>query len=272
MIFSSDRPFVLVGAGKMGGAMLSGWMAQGIDPKSVLVIDPKPSEEISALLASKGVRHETTVPGDVKPAVVMLAVKPQMMNDVLPGLKPLVLDDTLVLSIAAGIPVSRLTGAFGDIAVVRAMPNTPAMVKRGITAAFPNDHVSEAQRASVNELLSAIGKVVWLTDEDQINLVTAVSGSGPAYVFLLAECLAEAGRRAGLPAELAASLAEETVSGAGELMRLSSDTPAVLRKNVTSPKGTTAEALEVLMAEDGLQPLMDKAVEAAARRSRELAG
>lgn len=272
MSFSAERPFAVVGAGKMGGAMIAGWMARGVDAASLLVVDPAPSASLVAQLDSHGIAHAPKVPEGVKAGMVLLAVKPQIMGDVLPGLKPAVADDTLVLSVAAGTPVRTFEAAFGDIAVIRAMPNTPAMVGRGITALYPNARVTAAQRETAGQLLSAIGAVEWLTSEEQIDLVTAVSGSGPAYVFLLAECLAEAGRRAGLPADLAARLAEATVSGAGELMHQSDDTPATLRQNVTSPNGTTAAALSVLMAENGLQPLMDAAVEAAARRARELAG
>ncbi len=271
MIFSKDRPFLLVGAGKMGGAMLSGWMAEGVDPSAIVVCDPKPAPEMVASLSQHGVRHVTEVPSELVPALVMVAVKPQMMDVVLPGLAPVVQADTLVLSVAAGTPVNKFQSAFGAVPIVRAMPNTPAMVARGITAVFANEAVSHAQKETVSNLLAAVGKVVWLETEDQIDLVTGVSGSGPAYVFWLAECLAEAGRAAGLPEELARQLAEATVSGAGELMHLSDDTPTTLRQNVTSPNGTTAAALDVLMAGDGLEPLMTKAVAAAVNRARELA-
>ncbi|WP_417671939.1 pyrroline-5-carboxylate reductase [Roseibium sp.] len=272
MIFNKERPFLLVGAGKMGGAMLSGWIADGIDPASLVVSDPNPAPDMAAFLTKSGIRHVTAVTDDLKPAIVLVAVKPQLMDVVLPGLKPAVQPDTVVLSVAAGTPISRFTSEFGDIAVARAMPNTPAMVGRGITAVFPNAAVTEGQKDTIGKLLQAVGKVVWLDNEDQIDQVTAVSGSGPAYVFWLAECLAEAGKAAGLPEALAKELAEATVCGAGELMHQSPDTPTVLRQNVTSPNGTTAAALDVLMADDGLKPLMARAVEAAARRARELAG
>ncbi|WP_346910007.1 pyrroline-5-carboxylate reductase [uncultured Roseibium sp.] len=272
MIFSKDRPFLLVGAGKMGGAMLSGWMAEGLDPSAIVVSDPKPGDEIKAILEKHGIRHVTEVSADLAPSIVLVAVKPQMMDVVLPAIAPAIRPDTLILSVAAGTPISRFQTAFGPVPVARAMPNTPAMVARGITAVFPNDGVSEDQKDTVGTLLSAVGKVVWLESEDQIDMVTGVSGSGPAYVFWLAECLAEAGKAAGLPEELARELAEATVSGAGELMHQSPETPTVLRQNVTSPNGTTAAALEVLMAEDGLKPLMTKAVAAAVNRARELAG
>ncbi|NBN63273.1 pyrroline-5-carboxylate reductase [Pannonibacter tanglangensis] len=272
MRFSRERPFVIVGAGKMGGAMLAGWLSRGIDAASLLVVDPNPSDDLKAFLAQHGIVHAPVVPAGTRAALVLIAVKPQIMGSVLPGLAPAVAPDTLVLSVAAGTPVRAFEAAFGPVPVIRAMPNTPAMVGRGVTALFPTPAVSDPDRAMVAELLSAVGSVEWLTSEDQIDLVTAVSGSGPAYVFLMAECLAEAGRKAGLPADLAARLAEATVSGAGELLFRSDDTPAVLRQNVTSPNGTTAAALSVLMAPDGLQPLMDAAVSAAAQRARELAG
>jgi pyrroline-5-carboxylate reductase len=271
MIFSKERPFLLVGAGKMGGAMLSGWMAEGIDPAAIVVSDPRLSEEMDALLKKHGIRHVTAVPDDLAPAIVLVAVKPQMMDAVLPGLKPAVRPDTLVMSVAAGTPVAKFHEHFGTVPVCRCMPNTPAMVKRGITAVYPTPEVTPEQRQEVGSLLSSVGKVVWLDSEDQIDLVTGVSGSGPAYVFYMAEALSEAGRAAGLPEELAHELAIATVCGAGELMHQSGEHPATLRQNVTSPKGTTAAALDVLMHVKGLQPVMTEAVAAAVKRARELA-
>ncbi|GAB4577199.1 MAG: pyrroline-5-carboxylate reductase [Roseibium sp.] len=272
MSFSKERPFLLVGAGKMGGAMLSGWMAEGIDPAAVVVLDPHLSGEMDGLLKQHGIRHVTEIPEDIRAGMVLVAVKPQMMDQVLPALKTAVGPDTLLLSVAAGTPVAKFLAVFGDVPVCRCMPNTPAMVKRGITAVYPTENVSDAQKADVSKLLAAVGKVVWLDNEDQIDLVTGVSGSGPAYVFYLAETLAEAGRQAGLPSDLAHELAVATVCGAGELMHQSGEGPSVLRQNVTSPNGTTAAALDVLMAADGLQPVMTEAVTAAVRRARELAG
>ncbi|WP_305987313.1 pyrroline-5-carboxylate reductase [Roseibium sp. MMSF_3544] len=272
MNFSKERPFLLVGAGKMGGAMLSGWMAEGIDPSAIVVCDPRLSEEMGALLNTHGIRYAENVPEDVKAGTVLVAIKPQMMDQVLPGLKSAVLPDTLIMSVAAGTPVSKFHSVFGDVPVCRCMPNTPAMVKRGITAVFPTDNVTSDQREDVTKLLSAVGKVVWLDSEDQIDLVTGVSGSGPAYVFYLAEALSEAGKTAGLPAEIAHDLAVATISGAGELLHQSGEHPSILRQNVTSPNGTTAAALDVLMHEEGLQPVMTEAVAAAIKRARELAG
>ncbi|GAA0775187.1 pyrroline-5-carboxylate reductase [Roseibium denhamense] len=270
MIFSKERPFLLVGAGKMGGAMLSGWMAEGIDPAAIIVCDPQPSDDMVAFLSAKGIRHVTAVPDDVTAGIVLVAVKPQMMDRVLPGLKSAVSDDTLVMSVAAGTPVSKFTSVFGNVPVARCMPNTPSMVGRGITAVYPTGNVSDAQKTTIGDLLSAVGKVVWLDKEEQIDLVTGVSGSGPAYVFFLAEALSEAGKAAGLPDALAEELAFATVCGAGELMHQSADHPAQLRKNVTSPNGTTAAALDVLMHADGMQPVMTKAVAAAVARARDL--
>jgi len=271
MNLSSERPFLLVGAGKMGGAMLSGWMAEGVDPAAIVVCDPHLSDEMASLLKQHGIRHVSSAPEDLQPAILLMAVKPQLMDLVLPGLKAVIRPDTLVMSVAAGTPVAKFHEHFGAVPVCRCMPNTPAMVKRGITAVYPTAEVSERQKQDVTKLLSAVGKVVWLDTEDQIDLVTGVSGSGPAYVFFVAEALSEAGKAAGLPEELSHELAVATVSGAGELMHQSGQHPATLRENVTSPNGTTAAALDVLMHAEGLQPVMTEAVAAAVRRAKELA-
>jgi len=257
---------VLAGAGKMGGAMLTGWLAGGLDPKRVIVVEPYPSDEIKALVA-KGVRLN---PAAVAADTLVVAVKPQTFREAGPMLKPFVGASTLVVSIMAGTKIAALEQVCGGMAV-RAMPNTPAAIGRGITVAVPARSVSAAQRATADALLRAIGSVEWVEDERLMDAVTAVSGSGPAYVFLLAEELARAGVEAGLPAELATKLARETVAGSGELLHRSDQPAATLRQNVTSPGGTTAAALEVLMAKDGLQPLMIRAIAAATRRSIELA-
>ncbi|WP_461357487.1 pyrroline-5-carboxylate reductase [Bradyrhizobium sp. USDA 4454] len=259
----------LAGAGKMGGAMLTGWLAQGLSPKQVAVIDPHLSPEISAL-AAKGVRlnPQATELGTVDTLVV--AVKPQSFRDAGAALKALVGASTLVVSIMAGTTVAALEEVVGG-AVVRAMPNTPAAIGRGITVAVPSKRVTTAQRAMTDALLKATGLVEWVDDEGLMDAVTAVSGSGPAYVFLLAEELARAGVAAGLPEQLATALARATVAGSGELLHRSDLPSATLRQNVTSPGGTTAAALEVLMANDGLRPLMTRAIAAATRRSKELA-
>ncbi|MDO8398335.1 MAG: pyrroline-5-carboxylate reductase [Bradyrhizobium sp.] len=260
---------VLAGAGKMGGAMLTGWLAGGLDPKRVTVIEPHPSADISAL-AAKGIRLNPTANeiGDV--ATLVVAVKPQTFPEAGPALKPFVSASTLVVSIMAGITSAALEKVCGG-SVVRAMPNTPAAIGRGITVAVAATNVSAAQRAVAHALLRATGAVEWVDDENLMDAVTAVSGSGPAYIFLLAEELARAGVEAGLPVELATKLARETVAGSGELLHRSDDSSATLRKNVTSPGGTTAAALEVLMGDGGLQQLMIRAVAAATRRSKELA-
>lgn len=271
-----NGPLVLAGAGKMGGAMLTGWLAGGLSPKHVFVQDPGPPPEMAQLLADNAIISAPVLSAadlPSAPAVIVVAVKPQIMDDVFPALAGLADPDTLVLSIAAGRTIAGFERHLAErIAVVRTIPNTPAAIGRGITVCVPNAHVTDRQRALTDSLLASIGEVGWVDDEALIDVATAVSGSGPAYVFLLAECLAAAGVEAGLDPDLAARLAEATVSGAGELMRQSDLTPATLRENVTSPNGTTYAALQVLMADDGLRPLMIKAVAAATQRSRELAG
>ncbi|MBV6649659.1 MAG: pyrroline-5-carboxylate reductase [Hoeflea sp.] len=269
-MISPGTPLVLVGAGNMGGAMLSGWLDAGTDPAAIVVIDPKLPEAMVERLANAGVRCEASAPQGVTAGILMLAVKPQIMDAVLPDLKGLVGPDTVSLSVAAGKTISYFEERLGG-AVVRTIPNTPAMVGRGITGAVANAAVSAEAKAEIDRLLSVCGPVEWVEDEAMIDAITAVSGSGPAYVFYLVECMAEAGRKCGLPADLAMRLARETVTGAGELMHRSPSEAATLRQNVTSPNGTTAAALSVLMAEDGIQPVFDKALKAAADRSRELA-
>ncbi|PHR22721.1 MAG: pyrroline-5-carboxylate reductase [Hoeflea sp.] len=268
---SPDSPLVLVGAGNMGGAMLNGWLDAGTDPAAILVIDPKPSDAMASRLAASGVRCESAAPEGMTAGILMLAVKPQIMDAVVAGVKGLVGPETVSLSVAAGKTLAYFEQRLGG-AVVRTIPNTPAMVGRGITGAVANAAVSAEARDEIEKLLSVCGPVEWVEDEALIDAITAVSGSGPAYVFYLVECMAEAGRKCGLPADLAMRLARATVTGAGELMHRSPDAAATLRQNVTSPNGTTAAALSVLMAEDALQPLFDSALRAAADRSRELAG
>jgi len=258
---------VLAGAGKMGGAMLTGWLAQGLDPKRVVVIEPSPSEEIGAL-AAKGIRlnPKQTFAADT----LVIALKPQTFRETGSVLKAFVGANTLAVSIMAGTTIASLQQVCGDM-VVRAMPNTPAAIGRGITVAVAAPKVSAAQRATADALLRATGSVEWVADEALMDAVTAVSGSGPAYVFLLAEELARAGIAAGLPEELATRLARETVAGSGELLHRSELAAATLRQNVTSPGGTTAAALDVLMSTDGMQQLMTRAIAAATARSKELA-
>jgi pyrroline-5-carboxylate reductase len=257
----------LAGAGKMGGAMLMGWLAGGLEAERVVVIEPMPSAEIDAL-AAKGIRLNPKDAATVETLVV--AVKPQSFREAGSALKARVAPSTLVVSIMAGTPMKSLQEVCGG-AVVRAMPNTPAAIGRGITVAVAAGNVSAAQRATADALLRATGSVEWVEDEGLMDAVTAVSGSGPAYVFLLAEELARAGVAAGLPQALATKLARETVAGSGELLHRSDLPSSALRQNVTSPGGTTAAALEVLMGKDGMQQLMTRAIAAATARSRELA-
>lgn len=270
--FHEAGPVVLVGAGNMGGAMMRGWVLAGIPAEAVVVVDPSPSEDIRRFCDEKRILRVDAPPADMKAGVLFVAVKPQMMDDALPGVASLVGERTVSVSVAAGTTIATLERYLGPTAIVRAMPNTPALVGRGITAAVPNGAVNDEQRRRVDELLKASGPVEWLDEESAINAVTAVSGSGPAYVFYLTECMAEAGRKAGLPADVAMRLARATVSGAGELMYRAEEEISVLRRNVTSPNGTTAAALDVFMAGDGLAPLVERAVAAAKRRAEELAG
>lgn len=261
---------LLVGAGKMGGALLDGWLSLGLDPRNLAVIEPQPSADI-AERAIEGLRLNPD-PATVQAAAIVIAVKPQIAAEAVPALAALA-GRAVVISIMAGRTLGfleRLLGA--EAAAVRAMPNIPAAIGRGMTVAVANAKVSAAQRDLADRLLAATGSVEWVQDEGLLDAVTAVSGSGPAYVFLLAESLARAGVKVGLPADLAEKLARETVAGAGELLHRSPLDPGILRERVTSPGGTTAAALEVLMGEDGLDGLLQRAVAAATRRSRELEG
>ena len=271
MSFPLPGPIVLIGAGNMGGAMALGWMKSGIAASSIIAADPNPPEAMKSRFGKAGLSIVSAAPANLKAGVIFVAVKPQVMGDVLPAYRTLIGPDTIVISIAAGKPLAFLEAQLGEAAMVRAMPNTPAMIGRGVTGAFANGRVSEAQRKLVHSLLEVSGPVEWVESESLIDAVTALSGSGPAYVFYLVECMAEAGRKLGLPADLAMRLARATVSGAGELLHQSPDDAAILRKNVTSPGGTTAAALDVLMAEGGMQPLFDAAIKAARDRAEELA-
>jgi pyrroline-5-carboxylate reductase len=262
---------VLLGAGKMGSAMLEGWLARGLDPRKLIVLEPQPTKNMKALsrrglaLNPRGTLHDA--------AAIVIAVKPQSAPEALRTLEPFVGKSTLAVSIMAGRTLGFLQDALPPgTAIVRAMPNTPAAIGRSITVASPNKKVSARQRRTAGDLLAAIGTVEWVSDETLMDAVTAVSGSGPAYVFLLAEALAQAGVAAGLPRDLAQRLARETVAGSGELLHRSPLDAAILRENVTSPGGTTAAALSVLMDRNGLALLMRTAVAAATARSRELAG
>ncbi len=266
---------LLVGAGKMGGAMLDGWIARGLAPKRIVVLEPQPSKSIKTL-ARRGLRLNPKSRPKGKAAAaaaIVIAVKPQTAPDAVPPLSANVGKSTLVLSIMAGRTLGFLEKSLpAATAIVRAMPNTPAAIGRGISVAVANANVSARQRKLAGDLLAAIGKVEWVGDETLLDAVTALSGSGPAYVFLLAEAMTTAGIAAGLPTALAVRLARETVAGSGELLHRSALDAATLRQNVTSPGGTTAAALEVLMGPGGFDALLTKAIAAATRRSRELAG
>ncbi|MER0239076.1 pyrroline-5-carboxylate reductase [Fulvimarina sp. MAC8] len=270
MAFDGKRILVL-GGGNMGCALMGGWLDGGLDPSTLLVVDPSRGEALAKLIEKHGFRHETEVPSGFDADVALIAVKPQMMADALPALEPALGERTLAVSIAAGTLVDTLRKHVGERPIVRAMPNTPSLIGRGVTGAFANDKVSAEQKETADQLLSASGPVEWVETEELIDAVTGVSGSGPAYVFHLAECMAKAGEAVGLPADLAMRLAMHTVAGAGELMVRSDETPAKLRKNVTSPNGTTEAGLSVLMNEEnGLPPLIEKTVKAARDRAIEL--
>ncbi|MEY1556571.1 pyrroline-5-carboxylate reductase [Yoonia sp. R2331] len=262
----AQRGLVLLGCGKMGSAMLAGWLKGGLPPTSVWVLDPSPSDWVT----DQGVHVNATLPGD--PAIVLVAVKPQMMGDALPAMTALGNRTTLFVSVAAGTSIAAFEAALGDqTPVIRAMPNTPAAIGRGITALIGNDHTTPAHLALADTLLAAVGQTVHLEAEAQMDAVTAVSGSGPAYVFHLIETLAAAGVAQGLSPQMAMQLAKATVGGAGQLAEDAEEDPSQLRVNVTSPNGTTQAALDVLMDEShGFPALLNRAVTAAADRSREL--
>jgi len=275
MTHKTPRRLVLFGAGKMGGALLKGWLETNIiEPRDIVVMDPQPSSEITALCAARGLALNPEQDGvPLAPEVVVLAVKPQIVDQVLPGLRALLGPETVCLSIAAGISLEHLAAQLGEhTPLVRAMPNLPASIGKGASAVVFGGHVGRIQKDLCTKLLESVGDVFELERESWMDAVTAVSGSGPAYVFLLIECLAAAGSAAGLPEYLAEKLALATVAGAGDLAGQSDLSPTDLRTNVTSPGGTTAAALEVLMGEGGLSPLLRKAVQAATTRSKELGG
>jgi len=260
------RGLVLLGCGKMGGAMLQGWLAGGLPPSSVWVNDPNPS----AWVQGTGVQVNQDLPS--APAIVLVAVKPQMMAAALPSLAAMGGGGTLFVSVAAGTPIAHFEQVLGaGTPIVRAMPNTPAAIGKGITAMIGNAHATPAHLDLSQQLLSAVGQVLRLQDEGQLDAVTGLSGSGPAYVFHLIECMAAAGQAMGLPADMAMQLAKATVAGAGALAESAQESPAQLRQNVTSPNGTTQAGLEVLMnPETGLPPLVAATVAAATHRSIEL--
>ncbi len=273
MAAALSRPLLLVGCGKMGGAMLSGWCESGIAAAGVTVVEPQGAPDFANRADVTVIADAAGIGPDFDPQVVVFAVKPQQMDKVAPDYARFASPGTVFLSIAAGTTIGYFEDRLGgSAAIVRAMPNTPAAIGQGITVLCPNGNTGDAQAALCHALMLAVGEAVMVDDEALIDPVTALSGGGPAYVFLLIECLAEAGVQSGLPAELSARLALATVAGAGQLALTGGEAPAILRKNVTSPGGTTLEALNVLMADDGLQPLLTRAIAAATHRSRELAG
>ncbi|AMC13179.1 pyrroline-5-carboxylate reductase [Liberibacter crescens] len=261
----------LVGAGKMGTAILSGWLEGGIPPSSMMVIDPKPSIEATAKIREYNIAYKNIPPQNIKAEIVLIAVKPHDIDTVIPIIKSLIEETTIVISIAAGKTLAYFRKNLGDIAIIRAMPNIAATVKCSVTAVFANKKINSNAHQKVNKLLSILGTVEWLLKEEDMDIVTALSGSGPAYLFYLIECMANAACKLGLPQNLSVRLARDTIIGSSELIRQSTDEISTLRENVTSPGGTTEKALSVLLGKDGMQALFDKALAAAQMRSKEIA-
>lgn len=273
---SSDSPILLIGCGKMGSAMLSGWLKQGLKADAVQIVDPylEPIKSAFGVLPEDAL-HETVdaLAQKLVPSFVILAVKPQMMDDALKSLQSFNLSSSVILSVAAGKTIDYFTGHLGsDQPIIRAMPNTPAAIGRGITVCTANRFVSDEHKVISTTLLETVSTVEWIDDESLMDAVTALSGSGPAYVFYMVEAMAAAGESIGLPAELSKKLARETVSGSGALLDASEENASRLRENVTSPGGTTAAALDVLMGDDGIAKIMRRAMQQAKIRSKELAG
>ncbi len=265
---------VLVGAGKMGGALLQGWLRLGLKGSACTVLDPSISEEILQLGRTNGIKFNPDLHDIKPPDVLVLAIKPQILSSASPDLAIIASSQTIVISVLAGKTLADLHASMPYAGgIIRAMPNTPAAIGQGITGAFAGTSITSNGLEMATTLLQAIGKVEWLKDEDQIDAVTAVSGSGPAYVFYLVECLEKAAIEVGLPPEIARHFARATLEGSGQLLaHMPNTTPQTLRQNVTSPGGTTAAALDILMAEDGLETLIIRAVHAAKNRARQLAG
>ena len=269
MSFPAIGRVVLIGAGKMGLALARGWIAAGLPPANLVLVDPQPLPVAQAFAEDNGVLLLPNVIG-LEANVMVLAVKPQIFGAMMAEAKPSVRPQTLVISIAAGISIGAIVKGLGTSRVIRTMPNTPAQIGKGVTGAVAAGGVSDGDRGTATALLGAAGKLVWFDAEQRLDAVTAVSGSGPAYVFHLVEALAAAGIAEGLQPEQAMTLARQTVIGAAALLEADPAPASVLRQNVTSPKGTTEAALNVLMASDGLAALLGRAVAAAARRSEEL--
>jgi len=274
-LITPQSPLLVMGCGKMGGALLQGCLKAGLPAEAVMVVDPNRDGACAMLPMLKNAQiaaRLSDLPKGLNPAFVLLAVKPQMMDQAAADLAELKQGDRLFLSIAAGKTIGYFERHLGgDMAIVRAMPNTPAAIGAGMTVACPNRHVNEAQKAICHDLLTAAGDVEWITEEQLMDAVTAVSGSGPAYVFGMVEALAGAGEQVGLSPELASRLARATICGAGDLLKQSDEDAGQLRMNVTSPGGTTEAALNILMGENGLGKLMMEAVRAAYQRSKDLA-
>jgi pyrroline-5-carboxylate reductase len=265
-VSTQHHKILLIGAGKMGSALLQAWLRAGVDAQSVAVIEPDAPAVTEDVKVFTSLQEITTVP-----ACVILAVKPQSLDSLLPELAEKFGSVPLYISIAAGKTTKYYEKYFGGAAIVRAMPNTPALISKGISALYANAKAGEVHKQMAASLLKAAGDVVWIDDESQMDAVTAISGSGPAYAFLFMEALIEAGVEQGLPQDVATQLAIETVHGAAELARKTGEPLATLRKNVTSPGGTTQAALEVLMKKDDLKALIAKAVKSAVKRAKELA-
>lgn len=263
---------LLVGSGKMGQAMLGGWVDTFVNPADIVVVDPNADNlAVAQGIGCMGHRSPNDIEESFQPDAIVLAVKPQMMADVLPRFRSFAAQGALIISIAAGTGIRTFADAFGDdAAIIRAMPNTPAAVRQGMIVCCQNGNASSEQVNMCDELMTAIGTVAWIEDEQHMDAVTGLSGSGPAYVFYMIEAMTAAGIQAGLSKDLAETLAEVTVAGAGQLAIQSDDPASKLRENVTSPNGTTAAGLAILMAKDGLGPLIERTVDAATKRSREL--
>lgn len=267
------QSLVLVGAGKMGAALLDGWLKAGLDPVKVTILDPHPSPEIERFAAERGIGLNPSHAEIGVPEVLVLAIKPQALDEAAPSLAPLVGVNTLILSILAGKTLDNLSKRFPQAkAIIRAMPNLASSIGHGITGMVASTATSQTQRATATALLSTSGAVEWLSEEHLIDALTGVSGSGPAYVFYLVEALAEAGVAAGLPADMALRLARATITGAGALLDQSPLSASALRESVTSKGGTTAAALDILQGEQGISPIITRAVAAAKKRAAELSG
>ncbi|MBV1901194.1 MAG: pyrroline-5-carboxylate reductase [Kordiimonadaceae bacterium] len=279
--FTADAPLILVGCGHMGQAMALGWLAAGLNPQALYIIDPVvPGDAVAGVPAAQLFKNADALPTGLVAKAVVLAVKPQIMNAILPTIVSFIEAESMVISVAAGVTIQQMqNGTEAEAVYVRAMPNTPAAVGAGITGVTALPTISSPNKAMACTLMEATGQAVWIAEETQMDAVTAVSGSGPAYVFHMVECMTSAGVQAGLSPDVAAALARQTVIGAGQLMASQAEIDAAeLRKRVTSPGGTTAAALAVLMNEetrtgtDGLADLMARAIDAACKRGGELSG